>query len=399
MGKTLVEYLMRDLSATVAGKHTYDLYVLSTTQVETDSPTPKLNPTAKRRRFIVFLAEDAIFVTALEVHEYVEDHGENDSVSLYISKVDTTGFSSESGSPTKPLITSFLKYYIEVRSPKLLKINVFARAQPQYLFTKSFENPQKRVLRDTALVKWWKNVITETLSTISSRMRGGTTAWFYIPGENSERSARIIIKDENAEPQGKPLWIYGYPYDDDQAANNVIPRFIDDAKGRVLRDVAGRDGKRKKTTDDGDKQMSVEEFWQVMAISGECGAGKTTGFFWVEITNARSEPNKKWKTDGMSVINDTEFPRVVHELLDLDFWPREKAIESTQKFTEILANECGLQQVKIVVDNLSKQFKKIDDRVVNNLQTSVKRKIPPSEKDGEASVNVLSPSVIRRRMR
>ena len=114
----LVEYLGSKLSATVAGKHTYNLYVLSTTQVETDSPTPNLNPTAKRRRFIVFLAEDAIFVTALEVHEYIEDHGENDTVSLYISKVDTTGFSSESGSPTKPLITSFLKYYIEICSPK-----------------------------------------------------------------------------------------------------------------------------------------------------------------------------------------------------------------------------------------------------------------------------------------
>ncbi|CAG8583737.1 6625_t:CDS:1 [Paraglomus brasilianum] len=392
-GNALVEYLGRNLSATVAGKHTYNLYVLSTTQVETDSPTPHLNSTAKRRRFVVFLAEDAIFITALEVHEYIEDHEENDTVSLYISKVDTTGFSSESGSPTKPLIASFLKYYIEIRSPKLLKINVFARAQPQYLFTKSFGNPRKRVLRDSVLVKWWKNVIAETLSTISDRLRGKTTAWFYIPGENSERSARILIKDENAEQQEKPLWAYGYPYDDDQAAENVIPRFIDDAKGRILRDVAGRDNKRKKIAG----EMSVEEFWQVMAISGECGAGKTTGFFWVEITNGRSERDSEWITDGMLVIDDTEFSRVVDELLDLDFWPREKAIESTQKFIEILGSKCEIQEVKIEVDNQLNQFKKIDNRVVNNLQTSVKRKNPPSEKDGEASVNVLSPSLVKRK--
>ena len=238
-------------------------------------------------------------------------------------------------------------------------------------------------------------MITETLSTISSRLRGKTSAWFYIPGENSERSARTLIKDENAEPQGKPLWIYGYPYDDNQTAKNVIPRFIDDAKGRILRDVVGReDSKRKKMTDE---QMSVEEFWQVMAISGECGAGKTTGFFWVEITNRRSERDSEWITDGMLVIDDTEFSRAVDKLLDLEFWPREKAIESTQKFTEILGSKCEIQQVKIEVDNQSNQFKKIDNRVVNNLQTSVKRKNPPSEKDGEASVNVLSPSLVKRK--
>ncbi|WWD16407.1 hypothetical protein CI109_100833 [Kwoniella shandongensis] len=78
---------------------------------------------------------------------------------LYISKVDSSGYTPQPLPYTRNLIRSFLTYFVTSR-PDLpsLRIQLFARAQRQYLFANSADGPLKKVLGGAGLCKWWKGV-------------------------------------------------------------------------------------------------------------------------------------------------------------------------------------------------------------------------------------------------
>ncbi|KAF9581226.1 hypothetical protein BGW38_001846 [Lunasporangiospora selenospora] len=190
---------------------------------------------------------------------------------------------------------------------------IFARAQPQYLFAESAKNPQKYVLDDRKLVRWWKNMISSVYGQDSSdqgkpspTMPGQTPkksqveAFWHIPGIETERQATNIIRSPisalpsaEASPSEPNMfgWTYGYP---DKGAKDLaqglIPQFPDDPKSRMLQSPSCRRG-----------MVDLRTFWELIAIGEECGAGKITGFF-------RVVEKSTYQTNSISSLDNDQTP-------------------------------------------------------------------------------------------
>ncbi|WRT65798.1 uncharacterized protein IL334_002747 [Kwoniella shivajii] len=82
---------------------------------------------------------------------------------LYISKIDSSGYTPTPLPLTRVLIISFLSYFIH-QIPNI-RVQLFARAQKQYLFANSSNSGKKKVLGGSGLCKWWKSVYEQTAST------------------------------------------------------------------------------------------------------------------------------------------------------------------------------------------------------------------------------------------
>ncbi|KAF9978616.1 hypothetical protein BGZ73_001532 [Actinomortierella ambigua] len=280
---------------------------------------------------------------------------------VYLAKVDTTGFwppppnsdyqdaislstrmarwrSTQKASPAQVLVQAYLRAMRQQeksvalldkkararvssssqwRSPHHARTSlyVFARAQPQYLFAKSANNPLKRPLSDRGLVRWWKKMIEMAYSHhgCSDREDSGTSAFitptsseqqgasrstivanWHIPGIEDERlalrsiqhsgDAAIVLPQSSlsnttANAATTFSWQYGppdcvrsghgQPPATSRLAKDWIPSFPDDPKSRLMQSSPSCRG----------GQVDLRLFWEIAAISEESGAGKTTGFF------------------------------------------------------------------------------------------------------------------------
>ncbi|CAG8538277.1 11741_t:CDS:2 [Racocetra fulgida] len=372
-----------------------------------------------------------VFVSGVEIYEYHDF--DRDLLNVYISKVDTTGYRPCSSTPTKNLLTAYMKFYLEetnvnrqlLLKRKTIKFNIFARPHPQYLFHLSEKNPTKRVLNDSELLKWWKNVLQQTFlhNTIcnSQEKTRKERGWFFFPGMSSEKIARTFIKDivnGEAENRENLFWQYGYPYPDAEEAIKVIPRFEDDAKSRWL-DTAR------------ESSLTVKTFWELISIGGEFAGGKQAGFFWVEVAlddnqglankDIETIPiidqsfNMKIKKElekevGGVVVSAHTYVQALGELFAQEFHSEETAIESTSYWCRYFT---GLQD-KINPENLVIKFtvnnsttthndgQKLNTTPVNNLQMHIKRKASSSVQNDslnskiDSNVNVLPLSSIKR---
>ncbi|CAG8734760.1 20861_t:CDS:2 [Dentiscutata erythropus] len=461
------------LKQTVRGVHTYTIYALSTRLTHKDSLTlskpPKPGPNTDNsnlfeRQLLLLVNEKfpsndkEVFVTGVEIYEY-HDFDTN-SLNIYISKVDTTGYSPCSSTPTKNLLTAYMKFYLEDASinkqllskRRMIKINVFARPHPQYLFHLSEKNPTKRVLSDSELLKWWKSILQQpflhddicSVQEKTQKKRG----WFFFPGMSSEKIARSFIKDNvdgEVEKRENLFWQYGYPYPDEEKAIKVIPKFEDDAKSRWL-DTAR------------ESSLTVKNFWELISIGGEFAGGKQAGFFWIEAAleddqglvnqdiktvpvmdqclvnqDIKTMPvmdqslvNQDIKTMpvidqsfitgikkeleeevGGVVVSAHTYVQALGELFAQEFHTEEAAIGSTSNwcryFSELQekANPEDLI-IKFTVDNSTvthNDSQQLNNTPVNNLQMRVKRKAVQNDNVNsttDQSVNVLSPSLIKR---
>ncbi|RUS32680.1 histone acetylation protein-domain-containing protein [Jimgerdemannia flammicorona] len=270
-------------------------------------------------------------------------------------------------------------------------------------------------------------------------------------------------------------WTYGYPHDPSARARDVIPQFQDDPKqrlfrtygdGRVVgsddeepaeadRDESGdeeneegmegeggggekresegegeeeeeeegeegegegeeegktEDGKEEK--EEGEGEITVQEFWELMSIGEECGAGQLAGFFVVEIggrkeaTKDGEEQNKQgeaWRDKGLT---QDRFTLAWNKLMFADFSTREAAVTSTREFTEFVQGAEVQASVPTIV--MTTDDPGIGERgtqggaigiaagaQVNDLQGMVKRK--RVEATQEPVVNILSGSLIKRK--
>ncbi|KAG8874712.1 hypothetical protein FRB98_008293 [Tulasnella sp. 332] len=121
-----------------------------------------------QQEFLILVAqspvEDAtqsVFVSGIEAVLYSIPC--NSSSILYISKVDSTGQTvAGCGSPTRPLVKALIDYFVSpiTRPTRNMRVQLFARAQNQYLFPDSSLHMEKRVLTDVKLCRWWKDVLT-----------------------------------------------------------------------------------------------------------------------------------------------------------------------------------------------------------------------------------------------
>ncbi|CAH1760999.1 1310_t:CDS:2 [Entrophospora sp. SA101] len=132
-----------------------------------------------------------VFVNGMEVYEYY--NLDKDLMTIYISKVDTTGS----------------------------------------------QNPNKFILDDTDLLRWWKNTFKVLNKNSLSQQQikvDNVNNWFFIPDVLSKREARLLIKDanNNSRDDDDSFWRYDYPYSDNENAIDVIPIFEDDPKSRWI---------------------------------------------------------------------------------------------------------------------------------------------------------------------
>ncbi|KAK3832273.1 MAG: histone acetylation protein-domain-containing protein [Linnemannia elongata] len=238
------------------------------------------------------------------------------------------------------------------RRPRKTSLYIFARAQPQYLFANSAKNPQKRVLDDRGLVRWWKNTAasvyaesmdpsTTTTTTIqdqdqeqagrkpSGNRKTKVQGWWHIPGIETERQAHNVIQSATATNNSKSFeWIYGYPdKDSKELANALIPQFPDDPKSRMMQSPSCQGG-----------FVNIRTFWELAAIGEESGAGKITGFFRIVEEDEGEDEGEEEEGEEIqekAVTGTTAgYTKVINSLLDLEFSTMEDARMSTRKWQD-----------------------------------------------------------------
>ncbi|GBB86455.1 hypothetical protein RclHR1_12890010 [Rhizophagus clarus] len=416
----LVDYLVRSLKKTVPGNHIYKIYALSTLPiVKTLFKTQEKK--SYERKILLLLSEkksstkEEALMTSIEAHEYYMV--EEETLNIYISKVDTTGcillstnVKDKKISATKQLISSYINYHLEEKTQprnKYINVHVFARSQPQYLFTKSSKNLNKHILDDLGLLKWWKKVLGQAFITSTSNNLQKVRKWYYIPGDAAKSKARPLIKDNNNDD-----WIYGYPYNNESKVDDVIPKFDDDAKARWLDHLNDND-----EHDESDK-INVKEFWEMVSIGGEFSGEKIAGFFWVSVERSKSEDlehetvvleNLKKNVGGI-MLEEDEFLETLQKFFEMEFCNEEITLKSSEEWSKIFEDLCiqkgindGVAEFIIeqsqIEENETLQ-KSVDENSSGNVQevetSNNKRKLANPIENNRVNVNVLSSSLIKR---
>lgn len=283
---------------------------------------------------LVLLSEQAnpdaprVLVSAIEARLYHVPS--TDCAVLYVSKVDSTGQGLRP-SPTATLVKAFIRWHTDPKSRPVatrhLWVQLFARAQGQYLFPNSSDHPGKRPLSDARLCAWWRQVLGQVGEDAREALgvdavEGRVHAYYVLPGHN-ELEAQQVMGVGFPPPSSSSVavqWVYGHPYSQTriplpcprpeglQNLGHYIPSFEDDPKNRFMDEIAFTDTpvspRKRARTDppqDGDGPQSREgakgrekkearpkgelgkvgpdEFWERMSFRQECVAGAVTGFF------------------------------------------------------------------------------------------------------------------------
>ncbi|KAI0357404.1 hypothetical protein OH77DRAFT_1399207 [Trametes cingulata] len=341
--------------ADLPGTRTFHLHVLVSSPRKHNGLFPYAHPRPRTylQDVFILLSEQTspdsprVLVTAIEASVY--NIPSTSCGVLYISKVDSSGHAT-APSPTAALVRAFLTYYADpVTRPiavRHLWIQLFARAQGQYLFPNSAEYPGKRPLSDVKLCAWWKRIFSEVAADVEKRLEGsGKVRLYYIlPGyaelEATHSLGHALSRALPADsPAGAVDWVYGHPYSQTEIPlpcpkpqdaqepphlGHFIPWFDDDPKSRFIDEIAHttnsegvRSPKRKRPRaltgsgphgekravkerdedDEKDKdkeerrhaegelaEVSPDEFWERMSFRQECVAGAVTGFFTMGIS-------------------------------------------------------------------------------------------------------------------
>ncbi|KAI9498881.1 histone acetylation protein-domain-containing protein [Zychaea mexicana] len=344
---------------------------------------------------------------------------------VYIGKVDTTG-------AFKGIVSKVVRAYIKSVSP--CTVHVFARSQRQYLFHQSANNNDKQVLPDRDLLRWWYKLLTVSLeqtkqeqkptknttttttaksglfgswwkwmtsgsknsnNASASVMRKQRVGWLSIPSIDDEQSANYEI-GRKKDASSSSLWKYGYPYDPEAEAAEVLPRFEDDAKSRLLKSFKGNDD---------DDKMTVKDFWATLGITEECGH-HLTGFFVVQLDD---ESDNTVEKEGCKEITRDRYTLLWNHFMNLNFEDVASNKKSTEKFIAkwkaMDLDECTVihtngpaRPVTTIGETTtaasSSAAPTTEPKHINVLPTlSIKRRNPPSNE----KVNVLSSTSIRRK--
>ena len=254
------------------------------------------------REISVFVEREGEFLFAMTCFEY--------SDLLYIEKIDSTK------SAEKCLYSSIVLAVVKCFNKR---IHVFARAQPQLLFPESSNNPQKKILTERNLVRWW----ARTLS--GATVKKG---WYYVPGESSSSTKDIFTllssssnglngADGSNGSNGtckNETWEFGWPWKEDQGVQ-VVPIFPDDPKYKCLLLL--------------DEKSTIKDFANMLQVTGECGSGRFSGFFILD-------PNPASTSSSFTDVSNEEYINFYKKLMYLDFSDAEKSKKSCQVLIELL---------------------------------------------------------------
>lgn len=306
--------LRRKLASVLPDGFQFNVYHLSTPPTKSDplySPPPHERPerTYCENHFLAVSIDvpkesssptgtdqtkKEVLVLAVEVFIYTSAR----STTLFVSKADSTGYLDllklprGTSSPIREICTCFVGYLLETRkrAGKQFIVNLFARAQAQYLFPGSVDYSGKHVQDDRGLVKWWCRVLDPL---VSSKPKDALATWrsakayLVVPGLETYETKTFIPR--TAAPSS---WTLTHPLErishyyrefDWVPPRCLIPHFPDDPKSRFrdeLDDEAGGT-KAMKTTGSWKSVKTLDTFWEMMAFRQECSSGRMTGFIWV----------------------------------------------------------------------------------------------------------------------
>ncbi|CAG7952016.1 unnamed protein product [Penicillium olsonii] len=253
--------------------------------------------------------DEETIIFGMEVMVYNTAH----LTTIFISKADSTGLVHLLKLPRKVSVlrlisNTFLSFLARSRQrPGVrLVISLFARAQNQYLFPGSIENPEKHVLDDRGLIKWWCRAVdpilrehepetalqgTKALDQTVEAAQASATAYLIVPSCDRFETRNFFPPTAKADPQDRPRWLNSYPlkqlYHDPSAPPRcLVPRFPDDPKTRFLIDLDDELPEEDLDLPDAGRWRSVkslDQFWEMMSFRQECSAGRLVGFLWLVI--------------------------------------------------------------------------------------------------------------------
>ncbi|CAK7203882.1 hypothetical protein SEUCBS139899_006632 [Sporothrix eucalyptigena] len=327
----MADSLVSRLKAVLPAGHAFGVYHLSTPPTRTDAlyhapPGKRPDKTYLESHFLaVTISPGApkdqtqensseVIAFALEIFLFTTAF----STTLFVAKADSSGYlyllnlPKGTPSPIRAVTSTFLTYLMEHRGRPGVQsvVSLFARAQSQYLFPGSVDNPGKHVLDDRGLVKWWCRVLDPLLGAAEASAAGkaegeakdtagSAEAYLVVPGLDQYETRAFLPRRPSSAPS--PHWTLGHPlerishYTKNSSADIpprcLIPRYPDDPKARYL-DELDEEAERgnEKTADGSDKKQwngrwtsvrSLDQFWEMMAFRQECSSGRLTGFIWV----------------------------------------------------------------------------------------------------------------------
>lgn len=273
---------------------------------------------------------DRILVFGAKVDVYVS---RANLVFVHVSKVDSTGYGSglRLGADQRSLSQSVLSGLIYAICKGLhsctIFVNVCSRYNPEYIFTGSSNNDQKRVIRNGKLISWWVRAMNGISSAIAGISKGKISRNLYVPAEDP-RSILHYCRGKNASQ-----WKWGYPslYDSRGLAGSWLPLFEDDPKTKVM--------KMK-------RNVSIRDLYKHLSVVDSCFF-KETGFLCLS-TEAQldsSETSGDVFKSGRVYLNDA-FKGIMSILTNSDFSTRSRAIEGTDEVSEFIENAVNGQNVQ-----------------------------------------------------
>ena len=384
MSINLRDALLKALS-THPGTREFHVHVLVSSPRKTNSlyPFAKPRPRVNVQDILVLLSEQSnpeasrVIVSAIEANVYTIPS--TSCAVFHVSKVDSTGQAADP-SPTATLVRGLLKYYADpVTRPvqaEHLWIQLFARAQAQYLFPNSSEWEGKKWLSDIKLCAWWKRLLTRVVAELGQE--GKTMKLFYLLPGYSDVEADNALRIASSSSSG-PLtvpemeWVYGHPYSQSDVPmpcpqekmknlGRYIPYFDDDPKTRFLDEIAfitnGAESPRRKrprTMVEGKEKekekekeevkderpqgemgkVTVDEFWERMSFRQECVAGAVTGFFTVVVSGVGAGGEARGQVS--SQVNK----RIMTSLLTgVEFSTKEQSVRATDTLESAIKGLC-----------------------------------------------------------
>ncbi|KAJ5908299.1 hypothetical protein N7495_000981 [Penicillium taxi] len=253
-----------------------------------------------------------IIIFGMEVLVYNTTH----LTTVFVSKADSTGFLNllklpRKGSILRLVSHTFLSHLARThqRPGVRLVVSLFARAQDQYLFPGSIDNPEKHVLDDRGLIKWWCRGIDPILREFESESvskesnlsdqtvetaKASATAYLIVPGCDRFETRSFFPATAKSDPQDRQRWLTSYPlhqicHDPNAPPRCLVPRLPDDPKTRFLVDLD--DELSRPSTGESlhpnqgqwRSVKSLDQFWEMMSFRQECSAGRLVGFVWLVI--------------------------------------------------------------------------------------------------------------------
>lgn len=252
--------------------------------------------TGTRQTVLVFAIEIFIFTTAYQTV-------------FFVSKADSTGYlqllnlPKSTRSPVREVSAAFLEYLLEHRRRKNMQtvVNLFARAQAQYLFPGSVENKGKHVLDDWGLVRWWCRVLNPLLESPGGRAWADAKGYLIVPGLEEKEMRALTPKT----PASADNWVIGHPMEhishyttefDWIPLRCLIPRYPDDPKSRFRDELDEEATKWKEDMGEWKSVKKLDQFWEMMAHRQECSSGRLTGFIWLVFDPKTNEASPQFSS-------------------------------------------------------------------------------------------------------